>query len=239
MTAPQPTLPDEVAKRPLHFFWIVDWSGSMAGRKIATLNQAIREVLPDIQKITANHPEVQVWMRAIKFSDTAEWHVGPQAVELEKFVWSELATAGRTGTAQAIRLLAGELDIEKMPPRGFPPVCILISDGCCTDTDEVYDKALAELDALPWGRRAVRLAIAIGSDESEYDEQQLLKFVNHKDVGLLKAHNPSELVKYIRWASTTATVGASAGKSKDGGATIGNVVLPPPPTVTPTPGQVF
>jgi len=239
MNAPQPTLPDEVAKRPLHFFWIVDGSGSMTGRKIATLNQAIREVLPDIQKITANHPEVQVWMRAIKFSNEAEWHVGPQAVELENFVWSELATQGCTGTAQAIRLLAGELDIEKMPPRGFPPVCILISDGFCTDANEIYDEALAALEAMPWGRRAVRLAIAIGSDESEYDEQQLLKFVNHKDVGLLKAHNPSDLIKYIKWASTAATVGASAGKSKDGGATTGNVVLPPPPKVTPDPSQVF
>jgi hypothetical protein len=34
-----------VAKRPLQFFWIADFSGSMAGKKIATLNQAIREAL--------------------------------------------------------------------------------------------------------------------------------------------------------------------------------------------------
>lgn len=239
MNAPLPTLPDEVAKRPLHFFWIIDVSGSMAGRKIAKLNQAIREVVPDIHKITANHPEVQVWMRAIKFSDKAEWHVGPQAVELEKFVWSEVAAEGRTATAQAIRVLTTELDIEKMPPRGFPPVCILLSDGHCTDADDIYATAIKELDDSPWGRRAVRLAIAIGNDESEYDEQQLLKFVNQKDVGLLKAHNPSELVKYIRWASTTATVGASVGKSKVGGAATGNVTLPPPPIVIPNPGEVF
>jgi hypothetical protein len=33
----------EVVKRSLQFFWLTDYSGSMSGTKIATLNQAIRE----------------------------------------------------------------------------------------------------------------------------------------------------------------------------------------------------
>ena len=39
-----------------------------------------------------------------------------------------------TATAQAIRMLATELTTENMPRRGYPPVCILVSDGHCTDT---------------------------------------------------------------------------------------------------------
>ena len=207
----------EITKRALHFFWLTDYSGSMSGKKIATLNQAIREALPEVRRAVSNHPQVQMMMRAIKFADNAEWHVGPEPVTLEQFVWPELRTTGTTATAQAIRLLASELTLEKMPRRGYPPVCVLVSDGHCTDPQEEYDGAITALKQLPWGLKAVRLAIAIG-DESDYNEEELLKFVSHEEIGVLKAHNVQQLVAYIKWASVTASVGASQGKSKGGSA---------------------
>ncbi len=203
----------EITRRALHFFWLTDYSGSMSGKKIATLNQAIREALPEVRRAVTNYPQVQMMMRAIKFADNAEWHVGPEPVPLEQFVWPELRTAVTTATAQAIRLLASELTLEKMPRRGYPPVCVLVSDGHCTDPQEEYDGAIAALKQLPWGLKAVRLAIAIG-DESDYNEDELLKFVSHEEIGVLKAHNVQQLVAYIKWASVTASVGASQGKSK-------------------------
>lgn len=222
----------DIAKRPLHFFWLVDYSGSMAGRKIATLNQAIREALPHIRQTAANYPEVTILMRAIRFSDDAEWHVGPDAVEISQFVWPELGTAGGTATSRAIRLLAKQLAEKSMPKRGFPPVAVLISDGFCTDPVEDYESAIRELNDLPWGKRAVRLAIGVGQ-ENEYSEEELLKFVSHPEIGVLKANTPERLVHYIRWASVAATSGASMGKSKVGDADATNpyVVLPTPPAV--------
>ena len=38
----------ELASRPLHFFWVVDCSGSMFGEKIGTLNHAIQETVPEM-----------------------------------------------------------------------------------------------------------------------------------------------------------------------------------------------
>jgi uncharacterized protein YegL len=229
MSTGVPVPEGEIAQRALHFFWVADYSGSMGGKKIATLNQAIREALPEVRKALASHPEVSLLMRAIKFSDTASWHVGPQPVPLERFVWPELSTAGATSTAQALRLLAAELGLEKMPRHGCPPVCILISDGYCTDREGEYDAAIADLLKHPWGRKAVRLAIGVG-DESNYDEDELLKFVSHPEIGVLKADTPGKLVHYIIWASVAATVGASVGKSKMGGARPDdpNVALPAP-----------
>jgi uncharacterized protein YegL len=222
----------KVARRVLHFFWLTDYSASMGGKKIATLNQAIRESLPLIQKAVAAHPQVQVMMRAIKFSDEAAWHVGPAPVPVEQFFWPELQADGLTATAKAIRLLIPELSIEKMPRRGLPPVCILVSDGYCTDPEGEYDKAIAELNHTPWGMKAIRLAIAIG-DESDYNEPELLKFSNQEQVGILKAHTPEELLNFIKWASTEATLGSSRSKSRDLTSEMGNVVLsPPPPTIT-------
>jgi len=219
----------DVVKRPLQFFWLTDCSGSMSGIKIATLNQAIREAIPEVRKAVASHPEVQIMMRAIKFSDNADWHVGPKPIPIEEFVWHELGVDGRTATSKAIKLLASELDLEKMPSRGYPPICILISDGYCTDPQEEYNSAISELNTIPWGINAVRLAIAIGS-EANYDEKELLKFVNHPEVGVLKADSPQKLVNYIIWASVAASLGATQGKDKTGSDIDdnANVILTPP-----------
>ncbi len=233
MSTPVPAPFDkaEVVKRTLHFFWIADYSGSMKGTRIATLNQAIREVLHPIRTAVASRP-VEVFMRAIKFSDEAQWHVGPAPVALEQFVWPELTAHAGTSTAKAIRLLAGELTLEKMPRRGVPPVCILLSDGHHTDPQEEYDGAIQDLLKLPWGSHAVRLAIAIGEDESAYDEQSLLKFISHKEVGVLKAHTAQELVNFIKWASTEAVKASSEGKDGKAGGNA-HVQMPAPPSNDP------
>lgn len=234
-------IPDgQVVRKKLHFFWIADCSDSMRGKKIATLNQAIREAVPEVQKAVASYPQVEIQMRAIKFSDDASWHVGPDPVPLEQFVWPELETSGLTATAKALRLLEKELSIERMPRRGLPPVCILVSDGFCTDPREEYDSAIADLAKIPWGVKAVRLAIAIG-DESDYNETELLKFVNQDQIGLLKAHSPEELVSYIKWASVSASVASSRGRSRGTGAVdeTSNVILDSPPQLITSNTELF
>ena len=234
-------VPDgQIVRKRLHFFWIADCSDSMRGKKIATLNQAIREAIPEVQKAVEAYPQVEIFMRAIRFSDDASWHVGPDPVPIADFTWPELGTSGLTATAKALRLLADELSIERMPRRGLPPVCILISDGFCTDPREEYDSAIAELGRIPWGVKAVRLAIAIG-DESDYNEPELLKFVNQDRIGLLKAHSPEELVSYIKWASVSASVAASRGRSRESSVAgeISNVSLDAPPAMITSNTELF
>ncbi|MBS1194049.1 MAG: uncharacterized protein H6R28_449, partial [Methanomicrobiales archaeon] len=52
-------------------------------------------------------------------------------------------------------------------------------------------------------------------------------------VGLLKAHNPEDLLNFIKWASTEATLSSSRSKSKDLSDEGTNVALsPPPPSIT-------
>jgi len=228
-----PQLPNEVVKRDLHFFLLVDCSGSMQGAKIASLNSAVSEALPAIRDAVSGHPEVRVKFRAIKFSDDANWHVGSlsDAVPIENVIWNDLKAENWTATDKAISMLASALDIESMPRRGYPPVCLLLSDGYCTSPQSLYDKAISQLDSMPWGKKAVRLAVAIG-DESQYDEDELLKFVNVKDENgnpvLLKAHNSQELVHYIKWASVAASVGASISKSKSTSDGAQHVIMPAP-----------
>ncbi len=228
-----PQLPNEVVKRDLHFFLLVDCSSSMKGKKIASLNHAVSETLPAILDAVKGHPEVSVKFRAIKFSTGASWHIGSltEAIPIEKVIWRDLTADGWTETDKAISMLTDVLDIELMPRRGYPPVCLLLSDGYCTSEIGCYENAIKKLDSIPWGKKAVRIAIAIG-DESEYDEAELLKFVNVKDENgnpvLLKAHNTQELVHYIKWASVAASIGASISKSKSSGDDSQHVIIPSP-----------
>lgn len=61
----------ELASRPLHFFWIVDCSGSMYGEKIGAVNHAIQSVIPEMVDAASNNPNAQLLVRTLQFSSGA------------------------------------------------------------------------------------------------------------------------------------------------------------------------
>jgi uncharacterized protein YegL len=208
----------KASSRKLQFFWLLDVSGSMAGKKIEVLNRALKEVIPTLEEIEENE-RIEFMMRVIAFNDEAWWHIGPKPVGLNDFFdnWEDLEAGSTTNTAEAINLMAEELDIEKMGKRNVPPVAILISDGYCTSDDGEYEKAIENLNKLPWGKKAVRLSIGITDGKYSYNKEELDMFISpylkseNEDEGVetLHADNPRALAKYIKTASTTASVSAS------------------------------
>lgn len=219
-----------LASRPLHFFWVVDCSGSMSGLKIGTVNNAIRETLPDMRDSANDNPNAQLLIRALKFSDTASW-VSPDAVDVENFAWNDLsADGGMTNIGEAFELLAGQLSIPPMSTRALPPVIVILSDGQATDD---YKKSLNKLLSLPWGKKSVRIAIAIGSDA---DQDMLRKFTGNDEL-VIFVDNATKLVKAIKWASTVAaSVSAPSSQAKVSNtetntSPVISGFLPPPPTI--------
>ena len=85
----------ELAARPLHFIWIADCSGSMAGEKIQQLNFAIKNAIPDMQQVADENPNALVLVRALKFSSGAQWHVS-QPTPIADFKWQDLSADGLT-----------------------------------------------------------------------------------------------------------------------------------------------
>ena len=186
----------KLASRPLHFFWAVDCSSSMSGDKIGAVNHAIQEALPDMRAAAKDNPNAELLIRALQFSTGASW-VTPAWTNVDEFFWTDMDANGVTDLGEAFRLLAAELSIPPMPERALPPVIVLLSDGLPTDN---YEPSLKQLLALPWAKKAVRIAIAIGS---EVDEDVLLEFTGNREL-ILHANNSSTLVKLIKWASTVA-----------------------------------
>jgi uncharacterized protein YegL len=198
----------ELASRPLHFFWLVDCSGSMYGEKIGVVNNAIQSTVPEMVDAAKNNPNAQLLVRTLKFSTGASW-VTSNPVNIEDFAWDDLDADGATSLGKAFELLAGQLTIPPMSDRALPPVIVLLSDGQPTDD---YKQPLSELLNLPWGKKAVRIAISIGMDAND---EILQEFTGNREL-VLQANNPEALVKMIKWASTTVSmVSAPASRRVD------------------------
>ena len=214
----------EISNRPLHFIWLCDCSGSMSiNGKIEVLNRAIRESLPEMKRVANDNPNANVLVRAIKFSDSAQWHV-PTETPVNSFNWTDLTAGGLTDMGKALLLLAEQLKMPPMTDRALPPVLVLISDGQPTDD---FDTGLRALMNEPWGKKAVRIAIAVGQDA---DKDTLQKFINHPELRPLEANNAETLVRYIKWASTAVLKAASSPVSQM--RTPGKTILSNPTTTT-------
>lgn len=198
----------QLARRPLHFFWIADCSGSMnIDGKIQALNHAIKEAIPHMKKVAKENPNAEVFIRAIHFSSGAQWHI-ETPTPIEQFEWRDLQADGVTDMGAAFSLVAEQLVIPPMDERALPPVLALISDGQPTDE---YQEGLNQIMALPWGKKAVRIAIAIGEDA---DEAILNQFMAHPTLRPLKANHPEALAKHIRWVSTAVLNSVSSPASQ-------------------------
>ncbi len=188
----------ELATRPLHFFWIVDCSGSMFGEKIGTVNNAIQSTIPDMVDAAENNPNAQLLIRTLKFASGASW-VTANPVPVEDFAWDDLDAGGVTDMGKAFDLLSAQLTIPPMSDRALPPVLVLLSDGQPTDN---YKESLDKLLHLPWGKKAVRIAISIGRDAND---AVLTEFTGNSEL-VLQANNAAMLTKMIKWASTAASM---------------------------------
>jgi len=213
----------ELAKRPLHFIWIVDCSTSMQGKKIEQLNFAIRESINPMRVVSDDNVNAEVLVRVLTFSSGAQWHVS-QPTDIHDFEWHDLDANGITDMGHAMEEVADALDKKNMPERGLAPVLLLISDGQPTDD---FNSGLKSLMKQPWGIKSVRIAIAIG-DDANLDV--LNKFIGHPELKPLTAQNAAELKNRIKWASTVPLQAASNPASQPvGQEDTGHTPIPAPP----------
>lgn len=191
----------EMANRPLRFFWVVDCSGSMAGDKIGTVNKAIQDCIKPMQDEADENPNAQLYIQTLRFSTGASW-VTAEPVRIEDFAWEDLEADGITDMGEAFEMIAAQLKMPPMPQRALPPVIVLMSDGMPTDD---WKRPLEKLLNMPWGKKAVKVAIAIGQNA---DRKVLEAFTGNPET-VLEANKPETLVHLIKWASTIASTVSS------------------------------
>lgn len=199
MTTVGVDLGERMAAKPLHFIWMLDRSGSMSEEgKIQILNHAMHESIPILQEADQD-PKVDVFVQAITFSDIAEWHI-PQPTPVRSFVWTDINARGLTAMGEALSKVADRLEeLRQHVKRMYRPVLALVSDGAPTDD---FDKGLAKLMATPIGKKAIRLALAVGD---KANQEVLSEFVGNSEFAVMEASRPEEIENYIRLMTYTGT----------------------------------
>lgn len=201
---------EAIPRRVMPLIFMCDTSGSMGGAKIAAVNTAVREALNEVGEISKNNADAQIKVGALEFSSNAQW-MYPQLEDSESFQWQDLQAGGLTSFGTALNELNNKLSKSHgfmSEPSGMrAPAIILLSDG--EPTDE-YQHALEKLKGNPWFKIAVKVAIAIGDQDT--DKNVLAEFTGNIEA-VITVHDIPQLKKIIRVVSVTSSMVASQSSS--------------------------
>ncbi len=189
---------EEIAKKSMVLFFVIDCSGSMGGSKIGTVNSVMEELIPEIRGIGGADADIK--LAVLKFSGGSEW-MYDEPVSVDEFEWKPLDAENVTDLGDAFTALAGKLsrnEFMSSPSLSFAPVMILMSDGYPTDN---FEKGLAELQKNKWYAAGIKAAVAIGEDA---DLDILARFTGNPD-SVVTAHNGEALAKLIKFVAVTSS----------------------------------
>lgn len=143
----------------IHFFFLLDGSGSMYGPPIQTLNEAMSNVLPAIQD-AANRKEITPIIHVLAFNSSVQWLCGTTEIagkEAKDIIWHDISATGSTDTAGAINSIMEGLSIRHLGGRSFRPIIILITDGYSNDANATA----AAVDKLVARQKSIRVAVGV------------------------------------------------------------------------------
>ena len=213
------TFGEGIARQELNLLFVIDNSGSMEGKNIGAVNNAIRDIIsimPEIQEDTA---DAVIKISALKFSDKAEW-IYSEPKEVGDFKWIDLKADGGTNLSGAYDALSVWLSKKsnggQMPDiGGVAPILIFMTDGLPTSYD--WEDHLNTLKKKGWFKVALKYALAINIDTDEAMDV-LSKFTGNPET-VLKIYTAEALRKVIKVIAITASKvkSSSAAVNKTGG----------------------
>lgn len=189
-----------IPRRTMVLFFLIDSSGSMTGDKIGAVNEAIREVIPEIKDISKENADALIKIAVLEFSSGAQW-LYEKPIDSDLFVWNNLEAGGLTDMGVAFKMLNEKLSRTQFMADAigsFAPAIFMMSDGDPTDE---YKKGLEELRKNNWFKVAIKVAVAIGADANT----EILKEFTGNEECVLTVRSPQALRKMIRFASVTAS----------------------------------
>ena len=199
-------------RRQMTLFFIIDKSGSMAGNKIGSVNDAIENVLPMIGEISDTNTDAEIKVAALLFSNSTVWLYDEPKLAND-FIWQKVDASGMTSLGEACIELNKKLSRNGgymgTPSGCYAPAFILLSDGGPTDN---FEAGVSKLWANSWFKNGIRLAISIGQDA---DDQVLERFTGGKE-SIVKVSNIDALKDMIKFmALTSSQIGSQSTTSAD------------------------
>lgn len=211
---------DEIPRKMMVLFFVIDTSGSMSGVKMGEVNSAIEEILPELKDISDSNPDAEVKIAILSFNSEVRWitpETGP--VDPGVYLWRDLNANGVTRMGAAFEELESKLHGDKFmksATSSYAPVIFLMSDGMPTETEEQFQSGLNKLKANKWFKSGIKVALGIGQDA---DLDVLEAFTGTKEA-VLQTNNVKKLKAMIQFVSVTSSQIASqsvSGGIKDDG----------------------
>ena len=199
---------DIIRAKTFPAFFILDTSGSMAGPRIAALNDAVNDSVEQLFGLCRNIVH-DVRIGILEFHSCANWITvgadGAPALEpLEDLRRIELRAGGLTALGSALRELDAQLSRQGLmrSETGFKrPVILFTGDGSPTDD---WRPALEHIRQNRWFQHAIRIAFAIGDDA---DEGVLAEVVGDPKA-VVRCPEPGDLTELFRKVSVKAFLGS-------------------------------
>ena len=202
---------ESIPRRKMTLFFLIDKSGSMYGKKIGSVNDAIENVLPMIGEISDENPDAEINVAALEFSTGTRW-LYDEPKHANEFIWQQVEAEGMTSLGEACSELSKKLSrsgFMSTPSGCFAPAIILLSDGGPTDN---FEAGLNQLKQNSWFKSAIKIAIAIGDDA----DKDVLKDFTGSLEAVITVHNLDALKKMIRIiAITSSMIGSKSSTATD------------------------
>ena len=204
-----------IARKVLPIIYVIDTSGSMAGTRIATVNQAMSETIEVLKDVSAKNPTAELKIGVLQFASGASWVTNEnELVFMDDFYWNDLTAGGITDLGAALNQLHKSLSRTALLKSavGFKaPVLIFMSDGGPTDD---YKSALKKIsDNNKWFTASIKICLAIDAD-SDVEVLKEIAGCGDKAKGsesVIQVSDMETLKKLIRVVSVTASkIGAES-----------------------------
>ncbi|MCL2056198.1 MAG: VWA domain-containing protein [Oscillospiraceae bacterium] len=207
---------EKFARRQLTLFLMIDCSSSMEGGRIGSVNETMKELLPEL--VEMEDANVELRLAILTFATECQW-VTPMPMSPEKMAangWSYLSADGLTYFGEACMELSRKMSRKesgfmKSASSSFQPVVILLTDGEPIDN---YKPGLEALWKNSWFKNAMRLALPI-DDQCRLDV--LEEFTGKKEAVLKPVTRASGLRRMLKTiVIESATIGSQSGSISDG-----------------------
>jgi len=208
------------ARKILPIIYVIDTSGSMAGTRIAAVNQAMSETIDVLKDVSAKNPTAELKIGVLQFASGASWVTNEdELVFMDDFYWNDLTAGGITDLGAAMNELHKKMSRTSLfkSEVGFKvPVLIFMSDGGPTDD---YKSALKKItDNNNWFKISTKICIAIDED-SDVEVLNEIAGCGDKAKGresVIQVSDMETLKKLIRVVSVTASmIGAKSRTDSD------------------------
>lgn len=192
-------------KRAMVVFFVVDISGSMRGARIGAVNDAIRNVLPELKKRERSNTAAEIRIAVLEFSTKANWRtLSPQPISTFKYQDIE-NVGGGTNYGTAFAALNEKLSRKQFlnsTAGAYTPLIIFMTDGKPSDMG-LYKEELDRLKHNKWFQYSTRAGIAIEEGALSPECKRVLMEFTENDKNVYEAKNTVILAKQIELVTLT------------------------------------